>query len=503
MFGFCGTRSGKTEGGAEKFALRIYQEIVDEVRRLSQAGVQNIDGYYPDEWRPDRGKLPTDDDEPRKLYWVLAPSYKLAQIAWRKVRTVLRRLGSLVVATKAGVVWLRTGVRIEMRTAADEEKLQGEKIAGSLADELCTWPEASWNQLLVRLSDSGGWCVGISSPRPGSWPKGRIWDALFGRREAADPAIHERGVGGNDTAGVHMWTTLDNPWVPKALVEAARRDLPAKWFKRDFLADWNTFEGLVYSELLVAPEGRDLGNVIDFDERLLPDLEIDLLVDFGFRRPAFIFCAEVPGGSSDGLDTADVLFEEVVLDQVQIDAALHRVADICDRLDFTIRNVLCDPAGNQRKDDGKPSVFRTREILQKRNVLRGAVKWPRSPMERSIANGVATVAHRICDGAGVRRLFVARELTRLVRLSHYPRGAVGVYGSLTGYVWKGNTDKPHKDEVHDHFCDGIRYGMVCKHGVIRDMEQWSPVDPGEPDSRGPHMDFPQPEDDLDSAEPWT
>ena len=100
--------------------------------------------------------------------------------------------------------------------------------------------------------------------------------------------------------------------------------------------------------------------------------------------------------------------------------------------------------------------------------MSGAIQWPSSIYERSIASGIEAMSSRFRSASGVRRLFVERRLTEPERLRRYPRGVVGTHGSLAGYVWpdKPGKEEPVKDGVHDHFVDCLRYGLVCKYGVI-------------------------------------
>ena len=100
---FCGVRSGKTYGGAEKFVGRIVADLVAHVGREGAS----------DSWAPLGARPMVGRDQPRSTYWVIAPTYDLARIAWAMARNVLRRLGGLILHEIDGVVWLKTGVLIE------------------------------------------------------------------------------------------------------------------------------------------------------------------------------------------------------------------------------------------------------------------------------------------------------------------------------------------------------------------------------------------------------
>jgi len=439
VFGFCGVRAGKTEGAAEKVVARIAAEMFDELARLSAAGPPDSKGYFPGEWRPSKG-TPSDGDEPRRLYWIVAPTYKLAQVAWRKVRRVLARLGPLIVSSKDGVEWLRTGIRVEMRTGKHPDQLQADRVDGALADEICTMQEDAYSQLLNRLTDSGGWLVGIGSPRPGSWAKRRIWDYLQGQ---------ERGTAGTDDAGVHHWTTLDNPHIAREHIEAARRDLPAIWFRRDFEAGWATFEGLIYNDYAGALDSA----TVDVDLSDLRGRQIDVAIDFGLTRPSCVLIAEFDGIAPDG-GWGDVIVDEIALTEVKLATVLDRLVARCRELGVAGVQPYCDPAGRARNTQTKrPDMDLVREVLDRAGLLRGRPQYPRTNAERDVLNGIASVQSGFLSADGTRRLFVARRLTEPDLLASYPPGFTGIHRSLLGYSWvKGKTDVPDKDGVHDHDC---------------------------------------------------
>lgn len=44
----------------------------------------------------------------------------------------------------------------------------------------------------------------------------------------------------------HHWKTIDNPWMDPEEIEAAKRELDEKSFRQEYLATWESFEGLAY-----------------------------------------------------------------------------------------------------------------------------------------------------------------------------------------------------------------------------------------------------------------
>ena len=438
---FCGVRSGKTYGGAEKFAARVISEICDWLETEPDTA-----------WKPLGTRPMVGRDQPRANYWVIGPTYDLARIAWATVRATLRRVSPLILWEIDGSIWLKTGVLIERKTGSNETQLQGASLSGAWIDEVCTVPHDSYLQIRNRLTDKGGWLVMTGSPRPGTWAKDTLWD------RASD----------NPNLSVHSWTTEENPYIPAEAISEAKATLPPRWYRRDFLASWESFEGLVYDEYLTRTDGEDPGSLVDLDLSEFPKYQIDAFLDFGRRRPAFMLVAEVPGTATDG-GMGDVVIEELVASDILEERWAMECAALCKSLGVRMRNVYCDPAGRARNaQTGVSSIDTIRRVFYGEGVLGGDVLWPSTSYETSIANGIEAVSSRLLSASGERRLFVERRLTSADRIKRYPRGVVGIHGSLSGYVWPSrlNKDEPVKDGIHDHFVDSLRYGIVCKYGVI-------------------------------------
>lgn len=439
---FCGVRSGKTYGGAEKFASRVVSEICDYLESADS-----------EPWSPLSARPMVGRDQPRVAYWVIGPTYDLARIAWATVRATLRRVSPLILCEIDGAIWLKTGVLIERKTGSNETQLQGASLSGAWIDEICTVPHDSYLQIRNRLTDCSGWLVMTGSPRPGTWAKDALWDRA---RE-------------NPNLSVHTWTTEQNPYIPADAIAAAKAIMPPRWYRRDFLASWESFDGLVYEEYSIRPDGDDRGSLVDLPVADYSKYVVHGFLDFGRRRPAFMLVAEVPGIATDG-GMGDVVIEELVASDILEERWAIECAELCKTHGISMQNVYCDPAGRARNaQTGISSIDTVRRVFYGQSVLKGDVLWPSTSYETSIANGIEAVSSRFLSASGVRRLFVERRLSDPARLRKYPRGVVGIHGSLTGYIWPSrlNKDEPVKDGVHDHFVDGLRYGIVCKYGVIQ------------------------------------
>jgi hypothetical protein len=431
---FAAVRSGKTYGAARKFAMRLLRDVAADVQ--ADGGVR---------WKP-RRRDPMESDQPRRLYWVIAPTYGLANLAWQEVLAALYDgAADLILHETEGRLWLRTGHKLERRTAEKERNLQGAEVSGALADEICSWRRESWYQLKNRLASVRGWLVAAGSPRPGTWPQSEWWD--------------RRSVGG--PVSCHTWGTAANPYFPAEELAEARNTLPEKWYKRDFEASWNTFAGLVYDMLGEA-------NYIDADPAA--ESAVDLALDFGYHHPACLFLAsrdhawDADGNPVDG--RGGIVIDEIVREQIRLPELLPLIAQRLKARGWALRNVYCDKAGNQASDK---VPWTTVDAVKAGLPIQGRVVWPTKVEQISIATGVLEVAARLRAADGTTRLRIAEHLRspRYLATLRSP----GIVGSLRGYVYpdsdKARADEPLKDGVHDHFADALRYWAVCERPVVR------------------------------------
>lgn len=205
-----GVRTGKTYAAARKFMRRVLRESPSEQLRT---------------------------------YWVIGPTYHetIAQkielndlipdhlVDWSRQRRDLRFRD---IKTGAGKVFLRGNALIEFKSAGRPEGLVARKIDGVWWTEIARSKQAAWPNVRSRLSNTNGWLIADTSPMGRCWFYTDVWrPALHG--EATDTTCHE-------------WTAEDSPHISDAEVEAARESLSPEFFKRDYLASWDSFSGQIY-----------------------------------------------------------------------------------------------------------------------------------------------------------------------------------------------------------------------------------------------------------------
>jgi hypothetical protein len=87
-----------------------------------------------------------------------------------------------------------------------------------------------WRAIRPALSDHKGRALAATTP-DGKGTQAYEWY----EKAKKDPAW-----------SVHEWLTLDNPYIDPDEIEDAKRDLDEKSFRQEYMATWESFEGLAY-----------------------------------------------------------------------------------------------------------------------------------------------------------------------------------------------------------------------------------------------------------------
>jgi hypothetical protein len=402
-FAFCGVRAGKSYMGAEKAAARIVMETV----KALTAGC---------DWKPIGKEPKASKDKPRVTFWVVAPTMSLTTLSWAMFRSVLQRVAPLIISEVDGEIWLEGGCLIQRKTGFDETQLQGAAVSGVWADEIATLPYASYLQIRNRLSDKEGWLIGTGSPRPDSWAKPTLWDA----RDFLE-----------DT-GIHHWTTEQNPWYPRKELERMRAMLPERWFKRDFMASWDTFEGLVYQSF------DPLIHIIEPD--LIPDEDMRWWggQDWGWASPGcFLLIGQhVPTGA---IYVVDEIYADRLPTHVEGpgESWVRRVGPIHEHRGLV--TVYCDVS------KGTQDVFHYRKAgIPARVTKKGS---------GSVIDGIKTVERLMIPHpeTGVPQLRISSACRNLIR-------------EVRSYVYVCDDEGNVRDRIDascaDHALDALRYGII-------------------------------------------
>jgi len=260
-----GRRGGKTQAGAAEFVRRVLRDAADKL-----LGRRRWAGQPHPPWVRPAGK----DPEAFLRYAVVAPTHALLD----EPRIALRRyLGhvrdgapGLIVSqgrdeTGIWCAWIDGGIRVDFFSGERPELLVGRGYHGVWLEEAARIKPAVWrDNLRPALSDHSGWALFTTTPLGRNW----FWEEIWARGNRASAAIVAklRGTKAEDILDPEFtcaaWTTADNDAIPSLAeeMEIARRQMPAALWRRNYLADFDSFEGQLFdlgvSHLRAAPRGQ-------------------------------------------------------------------------------------------------------------------------------------------------------------------------------------------------------------------------------------------------------
>lgn len=203
-------------------------------------------------------------------YFFVAPTFSQSrQILWEILKSKTREGMVKNIYESRLEVTLINGSRIFLKGSDRPDTMRGVSLSGVVCDEFATMrePDIVWKQVLrPALSDQKGWALFISSPA--------------GRNYFYD--LHNNA---KELYGWTSWqfTTLDGGYVDDEEIQAAMNELDERSFRQEYLASFESFDGLVVP---------DYDRVLNGTEEVI--LESDTLifgVDFNVNKmpcPVFV-----------------------------------------------------------------------------------------------------------------------------------------------------------------------------------------------------------------------
>ena len=335
--------------------------------------------------------------------WIVAPSYRLGEKEFRYLYADLRQLGVELVRSQLGGargsshLITRDDAEVLVISAAEAHNLLGEELDWVLLSEASQLSEEVWTRYLrARLSTRIGRLIVPTTPKGTNWIKPLYLRGL-------DPAFP-------DWAGFH-YATADNPLIPRAEVEDARRTLPERDFREQYLGEFTLKTGLVYDDFSV--EAHTL--------EALPELTGELLVgvDFGYTNPFAMVFARLDGLGR--LVVIDEYYQRKQVTNAHVEALMARVSGEAAR-------VVVDPSA--------PA------LIAELNAQGVRVESANNRVLEGIDRVRVRLVTRI-DGRPA--LMISRRCTNLI-------------DEFTRYAWaKEGEDEGFPAKAHDHALDALRY----------------------------------------------
>lgn len=206
--------------------------------------------------------------------WWVAPSYKLGAVGWRGLRVLGGQIPGTEIRLGDRMLRFSSGGSVQVRSADDPQSLRGEGLDLAICDEAAFMAEAAWGEALrPALSDREGRAIFISTPKGRGW-FWRIW------QQAAD----------RDDWQAFRFPTAGNPFIACDEIEAARRQLPDRVFRQEYLAEFVEDGGGVFRGIPAVATGKprdaedDHDYIIGIDWGKHEDWTVAIVIDATERR---------------------------------------------------------------------------------------------------------------------------------------------------------------------------------------------------------------------------
>jgi phage terminase large subunit len=343
---------------------------------------------------------------PNRKVWYVAPTYRQAkQTVWNKMKKKLKALNWIKSINESDLtIFLINGSEISLRSADNYDSLRGVGLDFLVLDEFADIePEAWYEVLRPTLSDTGGNCLFIGTPKGiGNWAKD-IYD-------------NEKTKQGWVS---FQFTTIDGGNVPAEEVEQARQDMDSRSFSQEYLATFETFAGVIayafgkHNIRKVEPAGAIEPLVLGMDFNVNP-----------------MSCA-VLRKTTEGLEQID----EIILPSSNTNELIEEI-----RNRYPSNPISCypDPAGVQRKTsaNGNTDI----RLLEQAGFT---VRYHRQhALVKDRINAANSLFH--CRDDGSTRFYIDPRCKYTLK-------------SLEQFCYKEDTQIPDKDSGLDHMWDALTY----------------------------------------------
>lgn len=210
----------------------------------------------------------------------LSPTYRMLSDAWRMVREVLQPVTTAARADEHRIE-LYGGGSVDMFSLDNPDTARGRKFAMVVVDEAAMAPqlEPAWtNVIRPTLTDLEGGAWFLSTPKGHNY----FW------------SLYQRGQDGGDWRSWKM-PTSSNPYISKAEIERARRELPERVYLQEYEAEFIDDAGAVFRNVTQCatsqpqPEAqKGTGYVVGVDWGKLDDYTVLSVFDADCRAQVWL-----------------------------------------------------------------------------------------------------------------------------------------------------------------------------------------------------------------------
>ena len=358
--------------------------------------------------------------EPNKTCWYLAPTRSQGKgIVWDQLKDRLTALKWISKTNESDLtITLVNGSEISIKSADAYDRMRGFSVDFVVLDEFADFDSDVWTALRPTLSDKQGHAFFIGTPKGG--------------RSSWAYEIYSNGYNNPDWAS-WTFTTLDGGRVTEQEIEAAKRDMPERMFRQEYLSTWEEAAGQIYYAF-------DRNHNVKEPETINTDT---IYVGMDFNVSPACACIAIRQGE-----------DLYVIDEIQLYSSnTNELADeITSRYSKSKIFVYPDPAGSARSTKSQGQTDHT--ILANAGFI---VKAPRS--HTPVRDRINAVNARLCSANGERHLFISPKCKYVIQC-------------LERQVYKeGSNAIPEKGEF-DHSNDALGYMVDWLWPIKRDREEY-------------------------------
>ncbi|NWF69600.1 MAG: hypothetical protein HXY40_10990 [Chloroflexi bacterium] len=168
---------------------------------------------------------------PGRVGWWLSPTYGMAEQVWRDLKNLLGDAHRLNISESGHRIDMANGGVIAIRSSHNPDHLRGAGLDFVVLDEAAfmtpdVWPEIIQPMLLERK----GGALFLSSPNGLNW----FWQ------------VYQMGVNNKRSWRAFHFTSLDNPLIDAAELEALRLNSAERVWREEYLAEFMSDSGQVF-----------------------------------------------------------------------------------------------------------------------------------------------------------------------------------------------------------------------------------------------------------------
>lgn len=181
-----------------------------------------------------------------QLIWG-APTFDQVRIGWKETRTAAGDVAKFTQQTMTAT--FPSGGSIIYRSLDDPDNARGHTADGVLLDEVGDVKEAAWNEVLRQmLIDTGGWLLGVGTPKGRNW----FWKEYLAAKDRTDSISWQVPTVGCeivDNILIRKPHPMENPDISFDEIERLFETLPLRVFQQEILAEFIEGEGSVFRNI--------------------------------------------------------------------------------------------------------------------------------------------------------------------------------------------------------------------------------------------------------------